>query len=162
MSEQTTEGAEEGQTEDNKLIQGLREQIKTAEAKAKAATEASAQAVTEAREQVKRESQVTTLIDTLGFKGFDTTVVLERVEGDVTAESVTAVFEGLGLKLQSGKISSDETVAQEVSDAADLGARVAAAASGGDTDDVSAKLNKAETIEELNAIAADAGFLDQS
>jgi len=163
MSDQLEDGTAEGGAEDeSSVIKTLRAQAKESKAAAKVAQENEQKALETARSQLERESQAQQLVDAVGFPGMRD-VVLERVEGEVTKEKVTAVLEGLNLTVEeTGKKQEPaQDGSSSVGSAASLGSQVASAAAGTQEDDVNVKLANAESVEELEAIAADAGFLDR-
>lgn len=166
MSDQLDDGTAEAGVggEDNDLIRSLRADIKTAKEAEKAALTAATTAQADARTSLEREMAAQKYVDAAGFSGLRD-VVLDKVDGEVTEESVQAVFKDLGLTpmevaQSDGEAAPSGDVAQKLADTASLGQRVSAAAQGQEETDIVDALNKAQTIEEVTAIAAQGGFYD--
>lgn len=165
MPERTnTESAEdedsEGQAGESNLIKSLRQKLRESEAKAKAATEA----VSGAREQVKRELEIGSLVNQAGYPGLSE-IAVEKVK-EPTPEAVAEFLKGLGLEPkgkaeESSQPEGETDLASEVAGVANLGQQVAAAASGKATGDLSSRIAKAKTQEELIEITREGGILQQ-
>jgi uncharacterized protein YgfB (UPF0149 family) len=152
------EGAE-GQAGDSNVIKSLRAKLRDAEAKAKAAE----QAVSGAREQVKRELEIGSLVSQAGYPGLSELAV-EKVK-DATPDAVSAFLKGLGLEPKAidsaPEQPEEQDQASKVAGVANLGQRVAAAASGKTASDITARIASAKSQEELIDIAREGGFLQQ-
>lgn len=138
-----------------KLRQELRESQKQAKLEADRATEA------ESKVSKQLESQVKALVDGAGFPNLDVSIVMERIEGEATAETVAAALEAAGLSPQSAEGDEDEKVEEPKPDtggASELGRRVAAAATGGAVKSLDDRLAGAESADEISAIMEEAGL----
>lgn len=145
---------------DSAVMSELRAQLREAQKQLKSATERNSEL--EAQATQARVAEVRQYVDAAGFKGFDATVVLERVEGDVTAESVAAALASIGLQPNqaSGDAGTEQTTKAPAEGASALGQRVADAAAGGSpTKSVEQRLAEATSGEEIAEIMADAGAL---
>lgn len=150
---------------DSTVIKSLRAKLREAEAKAKAAEGA----VASAREQVTRELEIGSLVSQAGYPGL-AEVAVEKVK-DATPEAVAAFLKGLGLEPKAGEPAGAEgeapkqpegqDQASQVAGVANLGQRVAAAASGKAAGDITARIAGAKSQEELIQIAREGGFLQQ-
>jgi hypothetical protein len=180
----TSDGGAMG--EDNDLIRSLRDQLKEANAKVKASDTAVADAKAEARTEFKREQATQRYVDAAGYPGL-TDVVLDKVDGDITADTVLESLQALSLPVDveamkarlDGQQAPADTqpdtegvtstaTAQDVADTANLGARVSAAAQGQDVDGVETDLDnmqavsQQDAINQATAIAQKGGFYDPS
>jgi len=148
------------------VIKTLRKELRDAKAETKAAQDA----VATAREQVKREVAIGSLVSQAGYPGL-AEVAVEKVK-DATPEAVDAFLKGLGLEPRAGEPASAEgegtkqpegqpDQASQVAGVANLGQRVAAAASGKAAGDITTRIANAKSQEELIQIAKEGGFLQQ-
>lgn len=160
MSDHTGDNTQETNEGESSVIRELRAQRDAAVQKAK---ELEAQAEEGAK---ARKAEAERLLVDAGYPGFDTEVVLGRVEGFPTLESVSEALTGLGL---APKASDDGEPApapeappapqgKQVADVANLGQRVANA-SGNKAAGVAEKLAAAKSTAEIDAIMAEAGLL---
>jgi len=149
----------EGQADDSNVIKSLRQKLRESEAKAKAATEA----VSTARDQVKREMEIGSLVNQAGYPVLSE-IAVEKVK-EPTPEAVAEFLKGLGLEPKAEAAPpvkpEGEDQASQFADVANLGQRVAAAASGKATGDLAARIAGAKSQEELIEIARQGGFLQQ-
>lgn len=107
-----------------------------------------------------RSAQAKQFVDAAGFPNLSTEIVLERIEGDVTAESVVAALNSIGLSPQA-EASQEAQPAPEPNPtvpASEMGQRVAAAAQGSPVKDVMSRLNEATSQAEIAAIMEEAGL----
>jgi hypothetical protein len=102
--------------QDNELIKSLRAQVREAKAAAKAAEEAVQSAKVEARTQLERETTAQQFVDAAGYPGL-TEIVLDKVEGEVTADKVKAALEALSLPVNQAFEEGGETVQPTVESA---------------------------------------------
>lgn len=146
------------------VIKALRKELRDAKAEAKTAQDA----VATAREQVKREVAIGSLVNQAGYPGL-TEIAVEKVK-DATPEAVVEFLKGLGLEPKAAEAASqgegteqpeEQDRASAVAGVANLGQRVAAAASGKAAGDLTSRIAKARTQEELIEIAREGGFLQQ-
>lgn len=147
------------------VIKTLRKELRDAKAEAKAAQDA----VASAREQVKRELAIGSLVNQAGYPGL-TDIAVEKVK-DATPEAVSEFLKGLGLEPKAGEPAGAEgegtkqpegqDQASLVAGVANLGQRVAAAASGKAAGDLTSRIAGAKNQEELIQIAREGGFLQQ-
>ena len=159
----TTEAAE-GQGGDNAVIQALRQTNRDLTKQVKELKDAEPTI----RAQVQREVEITRLVNEAGYPKL-AEVVAAQVEGDPTAEAVTAALEGLGLAPKAAEAAGEQeqpkqpeqTSADALAGVANLGQQVAAAASGAGGADLATRLAEAKSIEEVTALAAEGGFLQQ-
>ena len=175
MTEETNTDSTDGATGvdgvESGLVKSMRKQIRDLE---KTVSANDPEALEERiRTEVKRESEVAELMDKAGYPKL-TATVLAKVEGDVTAESVTAALADLGLTAQGSADDDDDTEDSSkpkpgseitevtpglVGDVANLGSDLnAATANAGKTDPLK-DIGEAETMADLTAIAAAEGFL---
>lgn len=158
--ESADSGAAEGQ--DSAVVQELRKQVRNLKAELEDAREQTATAVTEAVSHVKREVKAQEVVNALGYPKL-AGLVVEKIEGDLTAEAVAAFLnEELGLDAKSGGEAGTQEPASDakgVEEVANLGQRVASAASGSANQSVEARLAAAQTPQEIAQIAREAGFL---
>ena len=123
-----------------------------------------------------QESAVTGIVDSLGRKGMDVSIITERLKGAPDVESVSTILTDLGIPFEAPKApqtdnsseGSDEAdkakeaaeaKAKELGKVADLGQAVEDAATGNVEDTVIDKIAAAETQEDLEAVMAEAGEL---
>ena len=89
----------------------------------------------------------------------------EKVEGDITIETVTAFLVNLGLDAKAPDPSDDakdtppDGESNPLAEVADLGQRLADAASGKVGSDVEKRINAAESPAEVASIMAEQGLL---
>lgn len=146
------EFGDEGSPVINSLRQDLRQAQKQLKEKAEELEKLSGQ-VTQAR-----SNQAKQFVDAAGYPTLDVNVVLERVEGDVTADSVAAALKSIGLSerasadVEPGPESEPEARKVPVSE---MGRRVAEAASDSPVKNLDAKLAAATSTAEINAIMAE-------
>ena len=159
----TTGAGDDGQ--ENDLIRSLRSQIEQAKAEAKAERLASASAVEAVRAEVARTSKAQEIVNALGFPKI-AGIVAEKVEGELTEESVKGFLASVGLAERQVDDTSGETSqpeggpsAQSIQQVADLSRSVADAASGDQAQDLAARIAAAESPEAVEALAAEGGFL---
>jgi hypothetical protein len=168
----TTEVGAEGL--DNELIKSLRAQVKEANQEARAAKEAAQSALEDARRELQRETSAQRYVDAAGYPGLKD-VVLEKVEGDLTVDSVKAAFESLSLpvpddfdsRVQGGQTPTEgvpgtATAVEQVARTASLGAQLASAAQSDPSKDAIKSITGAQTIDELVAASQEAGIYDPS
>lgn len=147
------------------VIKTLRRELRDAKADAKVAQDA----VASAREQVTRELAIGSLVNQAGYPGL-TEIAVSKVK-DATPEAVSEFLKGLGLEPRDAQASGAEgegtkqpeepDQASRVAGVANLGQRVAAAASGKAAGDITARIAGAKSQEELIQIAREGGFLQQ-
>jgi hypothetical protein len=159
-SEATADEGAEGQ--DSPVIQQLRAQLKAAEKEAKDAKGQAKEAADAARTQVLRELRAEQLVKAAGFPKL-AELAVERIEGEITDESVASFLEGLGLQAGEQEPSGDGDggggdASTSVEQVARLGARVADASRDQLGKGVIDRLNQTQSIEEITAIANEAGF----
>lgn len=147
---------------DSPVIQELRQKLKEKDKAIKELQGSVDDAVSEARAQVKREVEVQNLVNEAGYSKL-ADVVMEKLEGEPTAESVARVLEGLGLQPSEPGTSGEATQPQtdkaaELAKTANLGSQVAAAASGATEPDVIKRLQSAESMDELVEATEEAGL----
>jgi len=158
QADEGTKKPEEGQEDESAVIRALRSDIKDAKTAVKTAEKAAETAVEDARAQVARESKAQEIVDDLGYPKL-TSLVLEKVEGDLTPEGVTEFLTGLGLDAESkgSDGGGEEGEAATVADVANLGKRLASTSRGADT--FADELAQTKTPEEAAAVAAKHGMV---
>lgn len=161
MPENTTEGTQQVGTEgDSSVISELRSQLKAAQNENKTLREAQ-EASTKAR-----RSATESLLMEAGFPKL-TDVILDRVEGFPTNESVNAALVELGLQPAPSATETpasapqveEQSSAADIAGVANLGQRVASAASGTGTLTVDEQLANAKSAAEIEAIMTKAGLI---
>lgn len=150
----------DGSDQDSAVVRALRKEIKTLKAEIRAAKAEVAEAATVARQQYEREQQAHKIVNDLGYPGL-ASLAVEKIEGEVTEESALAFLEGLGLKAQSESDTGTEVAVSSpkgVESVANLGQQIASAARGTANLAVEARLAAAQTPQEIEQIAREAGF----
>jgi len=111
-----------------------------------------------------REGEARQLVDAAGYKGLDISIVLDRVEGDLTAETVTAALQaaGLGVIESVGDESADgETVkAPDVQGAASSVGQAVAQAAKKAGESIDAEIVGTKSREEVTDVMAKHGGLE--
>lgn len=151
--------SDESSAEESSLITDLRKQLRAANAQVKRY-----EARDEDFNRVKKESTEQLLV-AAGFPGM-LDDVLEKVEGIPSQEDVDAFLEARGLKAKGdasdaspeGEESATDGNTQSVEQVADLGQQVASAAQRTPITDLDAKINAANSQDELDAVMAKAGL----
>jgi hypothetical protein len=172
MSDELVDNTGEVGTEDqdNELIKSLRAQLNEKTAAAKAAEAAAENALVEARSQLERESAAQKHVDTFGYPGL-TETVLTQVEGEVTAEKVLLVLQGLQLPVTQDAANAASVTdtdvgsvtqgdASAVAQVASLGGQISAAARTTPDTNYQADMAAATTPAEVAAVAEKYGFAD--
>ena len=157
INEDTFDGGDEGSPVLNELRQQLRESKKR-EADTLKQLEEYAQ-----RDAQARQAQAKQFMDAAGYPTLTPDIVMERIEGEVTADSVVAALKDIGLEPQAGVSEESEPVptpqAPQVS-ASEMGQRVAEAATGGGVADLDARLAASDgNPAEIERIMAEHGLL---
>lgn len=159
MSEQTSEVTidEETKEQESSVIRQLRAQNDTLKQQLKERDDRLAEGAKASREATEQ------LLIAAGFPKL-TDVVIEKVEGFPTEQSVNEVLKGLGLVQAETSTESDADSEQPdkveaIAGVANLGQKVASAAGGAGRSGVSEKLAKAKTPAEVAAVMAEAGLL---
>lgn len=148
-----TQATGSGESQDSEVIRTLRQQVKDLQNQLKNQPDVDA----EVRRQVARREAARAALGQLGAPAQLAEIVLDRVEDEVTDESVASVLESLGLTPQSQEPVNEK--AKEVSQVSGLAAQVASAAGkGGAEPTVTDELNQAQSKEEVAAIMARAGL----
>ncbi len=166
MSEETETGeetTEETGEQESGVIRELRSKLEAANREAKDARGAAVAAVEAVRAEVARTTQATAFVNELGFPQM-AEVVASNVEGELTVESVGSYLATLGLTKQAAPDASGESKIDTPDPAGfqavtDLGSEVASAASGDQAKDIEKRIGEATSFEEVQALAAEGGFL---
>ena len=155
----STEELEQGQ--DSAVLQALRDKVKDQSRIIKELEGASKTAREQVLAEVKREASAVQIVSDLGFPKL-APLVVEKIQGNITEESVKAFLDEIGLVAPSeapAPLSQPLSSIGEIASVASLGQQLASAARGTGTKDVTARLQAATTPEEVAAIAAEAGLL---
>ena len=154
----------QGSEQDSAVIKALREKEKELSRRVKELEGAEESALIKARAVVQREQSAFQIVNGLGFPKL-APLVVEKIEGDITEESVKAYLEGIGLSATAGESggagntqASGAQVAGAVAGVASLGQQLASATRNPGGQPVLDRLSAATTAEEVATIAADAGF----
>lgn len=161
-----TEGSQEGNdsAEESPVIKDLRKQLRDMQRELKGAP-SRADIEAELRASLAREKAIETAL--VGLKlpaGLTETVEGKLGDAEVTPEKVAEALKAIGFELSDSEDSgSDEDdVAQPKADdlagVTSLGNQVANAATGGQKDNVTDRINAAQTRAELDAIMVEAGL----
>lgn len=159
MSDQTLE-TDGGEGSESPVLADVRKQLRNAEKELKELKEQNDELAAQVTKT--REGQARQFVDAAGLKELDISIVLDRVEGEITAESVNAALAAAGIKPQTGeagasKAGGSDTGKAPAGSVSELGQRVANAASGSPTKSVEERLAAATSAEEVNAIMAEIG-----
>lgn len=153
-----------GGSEDSAVIRALRDEVKSLKAEAKAAAQRAEAIAEQTRNEIKRESKAREIVSDLGYPLMAQDVV-EKVEGELTAEAVAAFLESRGLQPQVSEGNESQVQAEApsgLSSVASLGQQVANVASGGGPQSIAQRvqvdLDNASTPEEIAAAMARAGL----
>src|SRR3990172_2619794 len=92
---------EHASEQDSAVIKALREREKELARKVKDLEGAASTALEQARAEMKREQSASQIVSGLGFPKL-APLVAEKIEGEITEESVKAFLEGYGLTAVSG------------------------------------------------------------
>lgn len=158
--EDTAGGSAQGQ--DSAVIKALRQREKELAGRIRELEGAANTAIEQARAEVKREASAFQIVNELGFPKL-APLVVEKIQGDVTEESVRAFLAGIGLEAQSGASGSGSGAPQasavaDVAGVASLGQQLASAARGAGGGSVIDRLAAAQNADEVAKIATEAGF----
>lgn len=159
MSQDDLDGTDDTGTEgqDSTLIKDLRKQLREANAKAK-----SFESKEESFNRV-RESLAENLLKEAGYPKLKEDV-LEKIEGIPSKEDIDSFLEVRGLQARTpdatdaSQDGDGDDKATDVAGVAGLGQQVAAAAQRTVTTDLDKKLEAAKTVEEIDAVMAEAGL----
>lgn len=155
-----SEGNESNSGEENDLIKSLRQQLKDKDSQLKAQPSAS-EIEAQIRASVAREGAIEQQLVAAGQPTGLRPLVEEKLgEADVTPEGVVEALKAIGFEITESDDSGTEgqQTAEAVGAVADLGNQVQAAAQGVTGQDLDAKLNAAETPEEISQIMQEAGL----
>jgi len=147
--------------QDSSVIQGLRSQIKTLEKDLKARPDRDTLAA-ELKEQLSRDTAIETQLIGFGHPAGILDIVKGKLgDAEVTADAVAEALTSIGYKVDVEDATSDheEVTEPEVTDLAkvtDLSAQVQSAAKGLDSRDIAARINQAESQDELTEIMKEA------
>lgn len=145
----------ESSPEESAVIAALRKENRD-QAKKLSAFEAAA-AEAEAAAQTQRAETAKGLMNNLGLPGLADDV-LDWIEGDITAEAVTAVLEAKSIPLPEGSVQPTPESIEQTPNPSDVGQRVADVAGGVDKRSLDELLAEATSNDEINAIMAEAGL----
>lgn len=160
LADTDSDDMETVEDQESSVVQTLRAKLKEAEKRLKDAEGQRDSALDEARAQVARESQAYQVVSDLGYPKL-APVVLDRLDGEITAEAVATLLAELGLEAEGSGESNDESAessAERVEKVANLGQQVADAARGQKGGTLEQKLDKARSPAEVAQIMADAGL----
>lgn len=152
---QTNEDIMDDSDEGSPVIRELREQLRELKKARKddlEKLEKYAERDAQARQETAKQ-----LMDAAGFPTLDPSVVLERVEGDVSADSVAAALKSIGLEPRADA-SQEKVEAPASIPSSEMGQRVAQAAQGGGQS-LAEKIAAAQTDAELFAVMQEANLV---
>ena len=151
------EAVEGDGAEDSSVIEGFRDRERDLKRRLKEAEVTLEQAAENARVQVTREIEARRLVDEAGYPKL-ADIVLEKVEGDMTEESVQGALNELGLNpTQDGEQA--ENLPPDLEEVANLGSSLDAAVKGQSSSSVDDQLASAQSSEQVTEIMRDAGLL---
>ena len=101
-----------------------------------------------------RSAQAKQHVEAAGYEGFDVTIVLDRIEGEVTEDSVTKALQAMGLgvteTVEDGKTEDDaKGETDDGPSAPGIGQRVAQAAKGSGDKSFEAELGNTKSAEDV-------------
>ncbi len=160
---ESTEGAESegsGSSEESPVIKDLRKQLRDAQKELKSVPSRS-EVEADIRQAVERESAIEQQLVAAGQPSGLRPLVEEKLgDADVTPEGVVEALKAIGFEVTAsddGGTQENQQSAENLEGVANLGNQVAQAASQQGTDNLTDKINAAETPEELAQIMAEAG-----
>jgi hypothetical protein len=144
------ESIEDGDgSEDSQVLNEVRSQNRDLKKELKETKGNLEAAVEEGKAQVRRELEIGQLVSQAGFPKMGD-VVANQLEGDVTAEAVAGVLQGLGVQAQDAVEDDGEPeVPATVEDVANLGTQVANAAKGSGGKSFEDELSETDSIEDV-------------
>ena len=147
---------------DSPVIQALRAREKELAKQLKAAETKAEQADANARLAIQREVTAHQIVSGLGLPKL-APLVVEKIQGDITEESVKSLLDGFGLLPQAGSTQPSQPQlpqlnAAEVASVASLGAQLASASRDPGGQSVMQRIQNAASAAEVAAIAAEAGI----
>lgn len=155
--------SEGSQQEESPVIKDLRKQLKDAQRELKSVPSRS-EIEAEVLAAVARTSAIETELVGLNLpKGLSETVEGKLGDADVTREGVVEALTAIGFEITDSPDGGEESQqteqnVQDLSQVANLGSQVAQAATGQNTDNLTDKINEAETPAQLAEIMREAGL----
>jgi hypothetical protein len=144
----------------------LRKQLREAQKQLKSQPD-EAEMEANIRSKLERENAIESELVGFGHpKGIGSLIADRLGEADVTREAVAEALTGIGYEVDAtdtagGQGSSKDSSQPDLANVADLSSRVQSAGGSGAPASDLAKVESAQTREELRAIAAEGGWLDQ-
>lgn len=159
-SQEGAESQDSGSSEDSPVIKQLRQQLKDAQKELKSVPSRS-EVEADIRQAVERESAIEQQLVAAGQPSGLRPLVEEKLgDAEVTSEGVVEALKAIGFEVTAsndGGAEETQQSADNLSEVANLGNQVAQAANQQTTDNLTDKINAAETPEELARIMAEAG-----
>lgn len=158
-------------SEDSAVISALRKQLKESKANEKVALDAAETIAESTRSEIERGQAAAVIVNALGYPKMATDFA-DQVEGELTVETATAFLQSKGLEPKTADVVDDTDtkestpadLAKDLAATANLGNRLADAASGagatGAAQRVEAEIDKTESSEEVTAVMRAAGLLN--
>lgn len=154
------EGVESGSAEDSPVINKLRQELREAKRELKSVPSRS-ELEAEIRSSLQRESAIKSQLVAFGQPEGLMPLVEEKLgDAEVAPEKVAEALKAIGFEISDSEDGGEENqqVAENLAEVANLGSQVAQAASGGVKDNLTDKINAAETPEALAQVMREAGL----
>lgn len=161
LTQEATSEETESQ-EESGVLKALRRQVKDLQRELEARPDRDA-LLTEIRAEQARVDAISKQVEAMGHPGALSAVLTDRVEGDVTEETVKSALKELGLEASPASAETPSDVdrnAKALAEVSSLSGQLGSAG-GGDPPDALSAINKANTMQDLQRIAEQEGFATQ-